>query len=311
MTTDVTSGWRSLHRRFAFRLVAAMLLVSVPLMVAMAMLLTTSASSSLSASAQDEGESVARALTLRLEDWVSDRQQSLRVLATAASGRLAAKETGSALVKVDGNYDDFSLIELTDLTGKVLATSRAGNSVDVAGQDWFQTAAAGQPVVTSLIRQGDSWQHLAGQVGELDQGEIVVVAIPPDQGPTRSPSQPADPLAAVASFLRLCCRRTPGASNRRASETRLEPEAGRLDDAEVVNDVAIATINGTDTNNIAATDRNAKRRCSGWPNQTSRGRHSTSLCVGGCGFEVAGEVVEVAGGGGDLWAVAETGDWRR
>ena len=125
MTTHVSSGWRSLHRRFAFRLVAAMLLVSLPLMVAMAVLLTTSASSSLTASAQDEGESVARALTLRVEDWVSDRQQSLTVLATAASGRLAAKETRSALVKVDGNYDDFSLIELTDLNGKVLATSRA------------------------------------------------------------------------------------------------------------------------------------------------------------------------------------------
>ena len=141
--------------RYRYRLMAAMLLVSLPLMVAMAVLLTTSASSSLTASAQDEGESVARALTLRLEDWVSDRQQSLTVLATAASGRLAAKETRSALVKVDGNYDDFSLIELTDLNGKVLATSRAGDSIDVAGQEWFQTAAAGQPVVTSLLRQGD------------------------------------------------------------------------------------------------------------------------------------------------------------
>ena len=37
------------------------------------------------------------------------------------------------------------------MTGKVLATSRAGVSIDVAGQDWFQAAAAGQPVVTSLI----------------------------------------------------------------------------------------------------------------------------------------------------------------
>ena len=85
------------------------------------------------------------------------------MLATAASGRLAAKQTRSALVKVDRNYDDFSLIELTDLNGKVLATSRAVISIDVAGQDWFRTAAAGQPVVTSLLRQGDHIRWIIAQ----------------------------------------------------------------------------------------------------------------------------------------------------
>ena len=67
--------------RYRYRLVAAMLLVSLPLMVVLAVLLTSSASTSLTASAQDKGESVARALTLRVEEWVSDRQESLAVLA--------------------------------------------------------------------------------------------------------------------------------------------------------------------------------------------------------------------------------------
>jgi hypothetical protein len=71
--------------------------------------------------------------------------------------------TRSALSKVDTTYGDFTLIELTDLTGKVLATSRAGTGLDVAGQSWFHTAAAGQPVLTSPVRQGDHIQWIIAQ----------------------------------------------------------------------------------------------------------------------------------------------------
>ena len=101
-----------------------MLLVSLPLMVVLALLLTASASASLTASAQEKGQSIARALTLRVEEWVSDRQQSLGVLATAVGGRLAADQARSALDAVDHGYDDFSSIVLTDLNGKVLDSSR-------------------------------------------------------------------------------------------------------------------------------------------------------------------------------------------
>jgi len=50
-------------------------------------------------------------------------------LAAAASGHLAENATRSALGTIDRTYGDFSLIELTDLTGKVLASSRRGVSV--------------------------------------------------------------------------------------------------------------------------------------------------------------------------------------
>ena len=52
MPRPTASGWRSLYRRFAFRLVAAMLLVSLPLMIVLAVLLTTKASASLTTAGQ-------------------------------------------------------------------------------------------------------------------------------------------------------------------------------------------------------------------------------------------------------------------
>jgi len=154
------------HRRalrYRYRLVAAMLLVSLPLMIVLAIFLTNSASTSLTSSAQHKGLSVARAVTLRLEDWMSERRESLTVLAAAASNHLSTGETRSALAKVDRTYGDFSLIELTDLNGNVLASSRPGTRLDIAGQDWFRSAAAGQRVITSPVRQGDHIQWIIAQ----------------------------------------------------------------------------------------------------------------------------------------------------
>ena len=70
-----------------------------------------------------------------------------------------------------GTYDDFLLLEVTDLTGKVLASSRPAATVDLAGQDWFGTAAGGRPVTTSLVQRGDhiQWviaQPIAGGTGQ-------------------------------------------------------------------------------------------------------------------------------------------------
>ncbi len=176
-------GWRSLHRRFAFRLVAAMLLVSLPLSIVLAILLTTSASSSLTSLAQSKGESVARATTLRLEDWLTRQQQTLAVLATSSADHLTTAQARSLLVTVDRTYQDFSSLELTDPSGKVLASSNPGTTIDTAGQSWFHTAAAGQPVVTSLIRRGDHIEWIIAQpvIGANGRTQGVVIG---DLNPT-------------------------------------------------------------------------------------------------------------------------------
>ncbi|MFC8943613.1 methyl-accepting chemotaxis protein, partial [Streptomyces griseoincarnatus] len=58
---------------------------------------------------------------------------------------------------------DYTLIEVTDLDGKVLSTSRSGAGVDPVGQEWFGLAAEGQPVLTSPVRQGDHIEWVIAQ----------------------------------------------------------------------------------------------------------------------------------------------------
>jgi len=150
-----TTGWRSVHRRLAVRLVAAMLLVSLPLTIVMAVLLTSSASSSLTAAAEDEASGVARATTVRLQSWVGEQQQSLAVLAATVATLPGPTQVRAALTGAVEAEGDFSRIELLDLEGRVVASSGTGESLDAGGSDWLHAAGAGQPAVTTPDRHED------------------------------------------------------------------------------------------------------------------------------------------------------------
>jgi methyl-accepting chemotaxis protein len=163
--------------RYRYRLVAAMLLVSLPLMVLLAVLLTSQASASLSVAGEAKGVAVARAVALRVEDWLSGLRQSLTVIAGSTADRMDSPATVSDLVTLDTSNEDFTLLEVTDLSGAVLASSQPGVAVDVAGQDWFRTAAGGKPVVTSPVQSGEHIQWVIAQPVIGGTGQPVGVVI--------------------------------------------------------------------------------------------------------------------------------------
>jgi methyl-accepting chemotaxis protein len=179
MRTDTRRRWRALPQGLAVRLVAAMLVVSLPLMIVLALLLTDGASSSLTTSAQLKGGSVSRGAALRLEHWMSERQANLKVIGdTAAQHPLGSPQTADELAKIDDAYDDFSLIEITDLSGKVVSTSQSGISVDPTDRSWFRSAVTGHRVITTPIRQGDHIQWIIAEPVRSADGAMhsVVVA---------------------------------------------------------------------------------------------------------------------------------------
>jgi methyl-accepting chemotaxis protein len=127
-----------------------MLLVSLPIMSVLAILLTTRSSASLTTASERKGLSVSLAVTLRLEDWLTERRENLALLAGLAAGQPADARTVTLLAQLAGaHHGDFAVIEVTDLTGKVLSSSNPDMAFSPTGQDWFRTAAAGQPVLNS------------------------------------------------------------------------------------------------------------------------------------------------------------------
>ncbi|HYU03733.1 MAG TPA: methyl-accepting chemotaxis protein [Jatrophihabitantaceae bacterium] len=160
MRTSIASRLRLLTRRFAVRLVAAILVVSLPLMVLLGILLTTQASASLTTAGERKGEALARAVTLRLEDFMTEQRNAISVLARESAKDLTTTQLADLLATADKELGNYSLLEFTDTSGKVLTTSRPGTSINPAGQEWFRTAVAGHPALTSLARQGDHIQWI-------------------------------------------------------------------------------------------------------------------------------------------------------
>ena len=149
--------------RYRYRLVAAMLLVSVPLMIGLAWLLTSAATSSLTSAAQDRGGNVARAVTLHLEDWVSERREQVTLVATEASGRLDDPAVARLLTGVQAAAQDFVVVQILDLRGNVVATSRPGFSLGASSQGWFRAASSGKPALTSMVARGDRIQWVMAE----------------------------------------------------------------------------------------------------------------------------------------------------
>jgi methyl-accepting chemotaxis protein len=155
--------WRSLHRRFGVRLVAAMLATSLPLMIVLGAVLTTTASSNLISADQEREVDLAKSLSLRLDGWLSHRQGDMEVIAAHASNHLTNQEAAELLPIFAKVRPQFTVIEIIDLTGSVKYSSKPEAIVDPTGQDWFRAAAAGQPTLTSLTQNGDQIQWIVAQ----------------------------------------------------------------------------------------------------------------------------------------------------
>ena len=80
---------------FATRLVAGLLIASLPITIVLGVLLTKTASSSLSSTTRNGSESIARAVALRMEDWTSERRENVDIIAARASGQLGSQATAN------------------------------------------------------------------------------------------------------------------------------------------------------------------------------------------------------------------------
>lgn len=177
MATKPFGRLLKLPRRLGVQLAAAMLVVSIPLVVVSAVVLTSDSAAGLTAAAQDKGVTLARAVTLRLEDWIKERKGDAAALAASAGDQLDSPALARRLAKVDEVFGSYTVIEITDVSGTVLSSSRPTVTLDPTGQDWFRTAVAGQPVLTPLTLQGDQLHWVIAQPILADEGSVRGVLI--------------------------------------------------------------------------------------------------------------------------------------
>ncbi|MCF4123147.1 methyl-accepting chemotaxis protein [Antribacter sp. KLBMP9083] len=151
-----------------------MLLVSVPVMVALAVLLTNSASDSLTAAAEREGQTVAHAVTLRLEDWLSERRESLTVLAETAAlaevARRVADGDPDARFRPEGSKELVVLGESFNAmldTGRRVAAQVKTAGVEVVRLTTQQQRSATAQVVETMEQLTDASRQVSATAQQI------------------------------------------------------------------------------------------------------------------------------------------------
>ena len=153
----VRSWWGNVRRRFATRLLIGMLAVSLPVAVVLSWILTTRSADNITRLTEEAGTAVAVAHADELTGWIGERRGDMRIVATLLRGRVGDPSARELLTTVADTYGSYDAVYLTDLSGRVLAsTGGATAPLDLSTQSWFSAAASGQPSVASPIPVQDT-----------------------------------------------------------------------------------------------------------------------------------------------------------
>ncbi len=145
---------QDLWGRFATRLVAGILIASLPSMVILSVLLTQDASNSLTQATRKGAESISHALAANVERFIAERQENVAVIASAAAGHLDDQTTVDLVRDIHRIYEDFSVVEVSDVDGNITASSDVEKQFDPSNEPWFDAVIAGEPVLTSITARG-------------------------------------------------------------------------------------------------------------------------------------------------------------
>ncbi|MET0147175.1 MAG: methyl-accepting chemotaxis protein [Ilumatobacteraceae bacterium] len=168
-------GERLGFRRLGFRLAAGVLLVSLPIMIVLALLLTAQSSASLTHASHDKSETLARAVALRLQDWVDERRDNVALLAAQSSTSIGEPGAGTVLDGPGIVHDEFELLVVFGVDGEMIATSQQ-TEIDPLSADWWPIVVSGQSVVSLPTERagGIDWV-VASPVVSAETGEVAGV----------------------------------------------------------------------------------------------------------------------------------------
>ncbi len=148
--TGIRDRAHAVWARLATRLVAGMLVASLPITIALAVVLTDNSAASLHRASSTSGQALARSVTLRLEDWLSERSGDMKVAAAGISERFGGAATDALITRLDRAYGGYQIIEVVDRDGNVTASSRSTGAFNVGSEGWFASVMKGNPATTSL-----------------------------------------------------------------------------------------------------------------------------------------------------------------
>src|SRR5258708_1298648 len=173
--------WKPL-KSYSIRVVAAMLLVTIPLFVTLGVVIQSWSTQTSIAQAKTLAEATAQSAAVRITDWVEERQAELQILAQNQVGALAASDVESQLRAAGPSHPSFESLQVFDAKGAIVGSSAPGTTLSAT--------PSGGTFANSLSVE------TIGPV-QIKGGELIWVATAPILGPDEQP------LGVVAGDLDL------------------------------------------------------------------------------------------------------------
>jgi methyl-accepting chemotaxis protein len=169
--------WKPL-KSYSIRVVAGMLLISIPLSVALGLVISNWSTQTSIDQAKARAEATAESAAVRITDWVVERQAELRILAQLNADQLSQPWVESRLQASVAAHPSFEAIQLFDASGRLIASSvknAAAVSPTPPGTTFSHLLSVETIGPVQIRNAGLDWFITAPILGANEQPQGVVV----------------------------------------------------------------------------------------------------------------------------------------
>ena len=168
--------WKPL-KGYSIRVVAGMLLISIPLMVALGLVISTWSTQTSVDQAKARAEATAEGSVVRIGDWMLERQAEMRILAQNQVGAMAASNVETQLRAAAASHPSFEGLQVFDAKGQVLGSSVAGITLSAtpSGATFAHSLSVETIGPVQVGKVGLEWLITAPILGANEQAQGVVV----------------------------------------------------------------------------------------------------------------------------------------
>jgi len=157
--------------------VAGVLIVSIPISVVLGFVMSNWSAQTAMDQAKARVEATAESSTVRINDWVAERQAELRQVAGAQVGELSKPGLNANLVASLSSHSSFEALQVSDLRGNVVAATRPeiGLSTTPSGADFAHSLSVETIGPVGIGQAGLDWLLTAPILGPDEKPQGVVV----------------------------------------------------------------------------------------------------------------------------------------
>jgi hypothetical protein len=168
--------WTRVFSRYRTRLVAGVLVISLPIMATLVLIQARTAAADLRRITDKELLGVAGSSSAAIDEWLSERHENLDVLGNLLAEGANTATTHKVMANIQSAADDYAMIEVLDRDGTI-AYATDGNGLLPEAQPWFREALSSGESLSPVYRSGNDLHWIVAKaIVDRDGNTVGVVA---------------------------------------------------------------------------------------------------------------------------------------